>query len=136
MKNLLVSALKIIPRSKFQYRLSSETSINEFGQRVHLYGDWNDAYGIVQPGIISSFGGKNISEKDYKDIGLDISRSCITIWIKDIYLRNTADRETSDQVLYGGRVWNVIQCADWDIYNGWRRCFCQEAMNLEGETVP
>ena len=74
-KHIFDMAMKIIPRNAFQYRKFNGVSTNQFGQRITTYTDWNNGFGVVQPGIISSFGGKNISEKDYKDLGLDFARA-------------------------------------------------------------
>ena len=134
MKNLLEQALKIIPRSNFQYRLFDKRETNEFGQVVPLYGEWHYGYGIVEPGIISSFGGKNIQEKDYKDFGLDFSHETVTAWIRNVQIGTVSNRDSPDQIRYGGKIWNVIQAANWNEYNGWRRCYCQEAKNLGPES--
>lgn len=133
MNNILIEALRVIPKSEFQYRLASKTVTDEFGQRVNTYGDWINGIGIVQPGIVSAFGGRNVSEKDYKEMGLDISRSTVTIWISDVPLSTVKGRSTPDQIKYDNRIWNVVQASGWNQYNGWRRCYCQEALNVDEE---
>lgn len=135
MNNILVEALRLIPKSKFQYRLASKTITDEFGQRVNTYGDWINGIGIIQPGIVSSFGGRNVSEKDYKEMGLDISRSTITVWISDVHLSTVKGRSTPDQIKYDNRIWNIVQTSNWNQYNGWRYCYCQEALNVDEEEV-
>lgn len=80
----------------------------------------------VQPGIISSFGGKNISEKDYKDLGLDFSRNYVTIWTSENDIRTVAYQQTADQVVISGKTYNIIQRANWLEYNGWSRYYCEE----------
>lgn len=122
-------AMNIIPPNDFKYRKYDGVTTNEFGQRVTTYTDWADGFGCVQPGIISSFGGKNISEKDYKELGLDFSRATVTVWIKDIVLKSVNGESSCDQIMFEGKVYNVIQAANWNEYSGWRRCYCQEIVD-------
>ena len=125
-KHIFDMAMKIIPRNAFQYRKFNGVSTNQFGQRITSYTDWNNGFGVVQPGIISSFGGKNISEKDYKDLGLDFARATVTVWIKGVELKSVNGESSCDQVMFEGKIYNVIQAANWNEYSGWRRCYCQE----------
>lgn len=129
MTNILKTALHIIPKSKFKYRKALGHTTDEFGQRDSSYGEWVDGTGIIEPGIVASFGSRNISEKDYKDFGLDFSRHSLTLWIPDQKLCTVYQRIPPDQILYEGKIWNVIQVASWQTFNGWQRCFCQEAQN-------
>ena len=119
-------AMNVIPRNVFQYRKYNGVSTDEFGQRIVSYSDWKNGFGIVQPGIISSFGGKNISEKDYKSIGLDFGKATITVWLKGVELKTVNDNKSCDQILFEGKIYNVIQAANWNEYSGWRRCYCQQ----------
>lgn len=125
-ENILERAFKIIPRSKFEYRLFIKTRINDYGQCEPEYTDWADGHGIVQPGIISSFGGKNVSEKDYKELGLDFSRCTVSVWIKDVNLRTLKGSRTPDQIRWQGREFNIIHVSDWLGYDGWKHCYAVE----------
>lgn len=131
MTDILQTALRVIPKVKFQYRFFIERTINEFGQSVISYDDWQNVRGIVEPGVISSFGGKNIEEKDYKQFGLDASRDIITVWMSGIKVGTLTSKDCPDQVKYLGKVYNIVHVENWNSYNGWRRCFCEEAKNIE-----
>ena len=141
LNNILNVAHRIIPPTKFKFRTVKEDTTNEFGQRITVYNDWVDTIGSVQPGIVASFGSKNISEKEYKDFGLDFAHGTITIWLSSDLLNTIHHapstihgRNSTDQVYWSNRIWNVVQVAGWNEYNGWRRCYCVEALNIpEGE---
>ena len=124
--NILKQALSVIGTQTVKIRIAAGSTINAAGVPTVTYGDPIVVSGSVQPGIISSFGGKNVSEKDYKDMGLDWSRSYITVWIPDVGLSVIHDKKTTDTVEYNGRIFNVIQVADWLDQNGWKRCYCVE----------
>lgn len=129
--NLLERALRVIPRVAFEYRKFKGRTTNESGNVVQEYNEWIATSGMVQPGVISSFGGKNVSEDDYKDMGFDWSKRHLTVWCK-ADLDNIRDNVAPDQVRYLGRVYNVIRCSDWDDYDGWKRCYCVEDLSVEG----
>ena len=124
--NILKSALSIIGSHTVKIRIATGTAVNDAGVPTVTYSDPIVVSGSVQPGIVSSFGGKNISEKDYKDMGLDWTRSYITVWIPDVGLKPIHDKKSTDTVEFNGRIFNVIQCADWGTQNGWKRCYCCE----------
>ena len=124
--NILKSALSIIGSHTVKIRVATGTAVNDSGVPTVTYSDPIVVSCSVQPGIVSSFGGKNISEKDYKDMGLDWTRSYITVWIPDVGLKPIHDRESTDTVEFNGRIFNVIQCADWELQNGWKSCYCVE----------
>lgn len=133
--NILNRAFHVIPKVKFKFRIANGVATDDFGQRSVDYGPWIDTEGMVQPGIVASFGSRNISEKEYKDFGLDFARGSITIWLSTntigtIHGPSTIHgKESTDQVLWNDRIWNVVQVANWNEYNGWRRCYCEEALN-------
>lgn len=124
--NILKSALSIIGSHTVKIRIATGTAVNDAGVPTVTYSDPIVVKGSVQPGVVSSFGGKNISEKDYKDMGLDWTRSYITVWIPDVGLKPIHDKKSTDTVEYNGHIFNVIQCADWELQNGWKRCYCVE----------
>ena len=124
--NILKSALSIIGSHTVKIRIATGTAVNDAGVPTVTYSEPIAVSGSVQPGIVSSFGGKNISEKDYKDMGLDWTRSYITVWIPDVGLSVIHDKKSVDTVEFNGRIFNVIQCADWELQNGWKRCYCAE----------
>lgn len=127
--NIMLKALRMIGSTTIQYRKFTGNSTDEIGQRVTTYSDWSAPFeGSVQPGIISSFGGKNVGEKDYAEMGLDFSRSYVTVWA-DVQIENISDKESPDQIKVYGKIYNVIQCADWIEYNGWKRMYCVEVKN-------
>lgn len=124
--NILKQALSVTGTQTVKIRIAAGSTINAAGVPTVSYGDPIVVSGSVQPGIVSSFGGKNISEKDYKDMGLDWTRSYITVWIPDVGLSVIHDKKSADTVEFNGRIFNVIQCADWELQNGWKRCYCVE----------
>ena len=124
--NILKSALSIIGSHTVKVRIAAGVSVNDSGVPTVTYSDTIVVSGSVQPGIVSSFGGKNISERDYKDMGLDWTRSYITVWVPDVGLKPIHDKKSTDTVEYNGRIYNILQSADWETQNVWRRCYCCE----------
>lgn len=125
-RNILKTALSVIGSHTVKIRIASGVTVSDAGIPTVSYSAPITVKGSVQPGIVSSFGGKNISERDYKDMGLDWTRSYITVWVPDVGLSVVHDRKSSDTVEFEGRIFNVIQCADWEVQNGWKRCYCVE----------
>lgn len=128
--NILAKALGLIRGSFVEARHYTTGTTNEFGISIKGYGEWAQYDGIVEPGIVSAFGGKNISEKDYEFMGLDWSRYYVTAWIKGANLENIHSDTGTDQIRYNGKVFNVIQIANWSEYDGWQRCYCVEDTNV------
>ena len=131
MKNLLRLAHTLIRRVAFEYRIAGVTKTNEFGQRVSEYGDWTMTRGMVESGLVSSFGSKNLAEISYKDLGLDPSRRTITVWLEASDISTSAGRKTCDQVRVGGKIYNILRLEDWLGYDGWKRAYCQEVLETE-----
>lgn len=131
--NLHRIANRIIPRQKIQWRKSGVTFIDEYGVARSSFGAWQDVYAHVMPGIISSFGGKNINERDYKDMGLDFSKNYYTVYVDGIDVRTVCEQGSADQFRVDGKVFNVIQTEDWSEfgYNGWKRCYCVQVIDGE-----
>ena len=63
--NVLTVAQNVIGTEPIEFRKCLGSTI-EHGQVIVSYSPWKSVRACVQPGIVSSFGGKNISEKDYK----------------------------------------------------------------------
>jgi len=130
--NIHKLASSLIPQQNIEWRKAATSTVDQYGQVTSTYANqnaWNTARAHVQPGIVSSFGGKNISEKDYKEMGLDWSRRYVTIWVSDANITSVAGAQSTDQIRIGGnRIFNVIQVADWIEYNGWKRCYCVEVL--------
>ena len=124
-KNILDIASKIIPRQKIQYRKYIEDEVNEYGVVIQKFSEWKDILAHVQPGIISSFGGKNINERMYHEMGLDWSRNYITVWAK-VDVNTTVLNKAADQFNVNGKIFNAVMTADWIEFNGWKRIFCVE----------
>jgi len=132
--NLHRIANRLIPRQRVQWRKALDTVISEDGIAVSGYGEWNSILAHAMPGIISSFGGKNINERDYKDMGLDFSRNYYTVYCDNIDVRTVCEQHSADQFMINGKVFNVIQTEDWEEfgYNGWKRCYCVEVIGESG----
>lgn len=132
--NLHKIANRLIPRQRIQWRKALDTVISEDGIAVSGYCEWNAILAHAMPGIISSFGGKNINERDYKDMGLDFSRNYYTVYCDNIDVRTVCEQHSADQFMINGKVFNVIQTEDWEEfgYNGWKRCYCVEVIGESG----
>ena len=127
-KNMYRLAQVLIPRERFEYRIPTENIITGAGRIVPSFGEWKSARAFIQPGIVSSFGGKNIEEKDYKDMGLDFSHRYITLWVDSADIGTVANGVSAVQVKVRDRIWNVIHTADWIVFNGWKRIYAEEVM--------
>lgn len=127
--NILRMAARVIPRTTIEYRVSGSSTTNEYGIRTSSYGDWIPIRAHTNPGIISSFGGKNIEERDYKDMGLDFSHRFITVWCDGADIKTLVKKDSPDQIRIGTSVFNVIQIADWLDFNGWKRIYCEEVLS-------
>lgn len=133
--NLHKVANRIIPRQRIEWRKAESSETDRYGVMRSRYGAWKTVFAHVMPGIISSFGGKNINERDYKDLGLDFSKNYYTVYVDGIPVRTVAEQDSADQFLIKGRVFNVIQTEDWDEfgYDGWKRCYCVQAIDSREE---
>ena len=121
-------ASRVIPRTDIEYRIAGASTTDAYGVRKSTYGAWTTIRAHVQPGIISSFGGKNIEERDYKDMGLDFSHRFITVWCDNIDISTLAKKDSADQIKVGNSIFNIIQVADWLDFSGWKRIFCEEVI--------
>lgn len=131
--NLHRMANNIIPRQKIQWRKAGDATVSEYGVASAEYGAWQDVFAHVMPGIISSFGGKNINERDYQEMGLDFSKNYYTVYVDNIDVRTVCEQHSADQFKINGKVFNVIQTEDWEEfgYNGWKRCYCVKIIDVE-----
>lgn len=129
-KSLHKLANRLIPRETIQYRTSKASTTNEYGVRSSNYSDnWISIRAHVMPGIISSFGGKNINARDYKDFGLDFSKNYYTVYTDDVNVQTLVHKDSPDQFMFhNGKIFNIIQTEDWLEYNGWKRCYCEEVI--------
>lgn len=121
--NILDIALSILPSTVVQIRKTLGTTINKYGQAEAVYSEWIDVYGMVQPG----------GEQNEHTQGIDFSKKFVTIWLRGIALDGTHIQWAPDQILYIGKVFNVVSVKDWFPYDNFRECECVEAVNL-GET--
>lgn len=129
--NLHKIANSIIPRQRIEWRKSGESFVDDYGQPASSYGEWQSILAHAMPGIISSFGGKNINERDYKEMGLDFSKNYYTVYVDDIDIRTVCEQRSADQFRINGKIFNVIQTEDWAEfgYNGWKRCYCVQVID-------
>lgn len=122
--NILKLAFGMIPHTTVQYRKYQSKTINDFGVATQSYTALASTPASVQPGIVSSFGGKCVELKDYKEMGLDWTRRHITVWMPDVGLEPATNNEGGDQVVYNSMTFNVLQCENWLDYDGWVRIYC------------
>lgn len=123
--DVLSIAVNSIPREKIQYRKYIGENVNDNGIVSQNFTEWSDALAVVEPGIVSSFGGNNINERDYKELGLDWSRNYVTIW-GHLDLHTALINRAPDQVRIRGKIFNIIQTEDWIVFSGWKRMYCEE----------
>jgi len=126
--NIHKIASRIIPTQNVQYRVSGASTTDAYGMRKPSYGNWVSIRAHVNPGIISSFGGKNIEERDYKDMGLDFTHRFLTVWLDGANLKTLVNKDSPDQIKIGDSIFNIIQTADWLDFNGWKRLYCEEVL--------
>ena len=122
-------ASRVIPRKTIKWRKGAETEITDAGIAKSKYGDWIEVRAHVQPGIVASFGSRNIDEKNYKDMGLDWSKRTMTVWIDNSNITTVANQSTTDQFMINGEIFNIIQIADWLECDGWKRCYCEQVID-------
>ena len=130
--NIHKVASRIIPRQTIEWRKGEVSVLSAAGIMRSQHGEWIKIKAHAQPGIVSSFGGKNITEKDYKEMGLDWSHRFFTIWTDDQNITTIAKQETTDQIRIGGEggeVYNIIHIADWLEFDGWKRCYCEQVID-------
>lgn len=131
--NIHKIASRLIPREKVEFRIAGDSYTDDYGIRHSTFGEWHEMMAHVHPGIVSSFGGRNIEERDYKDMGLDFSHRFMTVWCDDKDIRTICGRDSADQLRIRSMVFNVIHVADWIVFNGWKRFYCEEVINEHGE---
>lgn len=119
-------ASSIIPTGKIRFRKFINNSPNDFGIVSQNFSEWQGVAAHIQPGIVSSFGGKGIELKDYKELGLDWSRRHITVWLTDKGLEPCCNKDGADQIKYHDKVFTILQVENWDEFNNWQRCYCVE----------
>lgn len=124
--NIIKSAFRVIPHTTIGYRKFVSKTNNEFGVVSETFTDTSTAVAIVQPGIVSSFGGKCIELRDYKEMGLDWSRRYVTVWMQDVGLEPAVNRDGSDEIIHDGKTFTVLQVENWLEYTGYTRCYCAE----------
>lgn len=128
MFNIHRVASMIIPMQAIEYRNSSGVTISDSGLAKVSYGDWKKIKAHVQPGIVASFGSKNLSEQDYKELGLDWSRLSMTVWLSNSDVQCMALKQSTDQFKINGHIFNILKIADWNDFNGWKRVYCAEIL--------
>lgn len=124
---LLKKALTVVPKTRFKYRIVQSFVTNEIGNTIATYSEWTDAEGAIQPGLTFSFNARGVSSpiEIAKKIGLDISKNMITVFAK-LNLSNIAKQETPDQIMFDGRIFNIMSVSDWYEFDGWKSLICVE----------
>lgn len=119
-------AASVIPMETIEYRMFKESIVNSLGNKTPTYSQWTQIKAHIQPGLITAFGSRALSEKDYKQNGLDFSRNYITLWCDGVDISTVANKDFPDQFSVRGNRYNVIQIADWLAYSGWKQIYCAE----------
>lgn len=127
---LLKRALSVVPPSKFKYRKVVSHHTNDIGNTIAEYTEWIETEGSVQPGLTFSFNARGISNPVQielgKKVGIDMSKNLITVFVKKIDLNNVNDQDAPDQILYDGRIFNIMAISNWNVYDGWKSLTCVE----------
>lgn len=126
--NIHKVASRMIPMESIQYRICQGKSVDEYGQATLVFDEWKPIRAHVQPGIISSFGGKNVEEKVFKQMGLDFTHVYVTIWIDNTDLTLMVHKDGADQLKIRDRIFNVSNITNWIDFNGWKRIYCEEVI--------
>lgn len=114
MINLLNLALPIIHTVTekvtgiFKFRSLFEETVNRIGVKVPTYGGWSTCQGEVQP----------VERSRYEALGLDWSKNYINAW-GSVVVSSVTEVKQPDQILWGGKLWNVTSVNEWNPQNGW-----------------
>lgn len=124
--NIHNMAASMIPRTRISYMKSEGSTISDSGIRTAKYSAPKTLLAHVQPGLVSSFGNKALSESEYGEMGLDFSRKHITLWCDNIDVNTVSDAEFPDRFIIDGSAYNAIKISDWLGFSGWKQIFCVE----------
>lgn len=107
--NLLEGALSVLPFVCFKYRSFRRSEVDEFGQSVQAFNEWKLCRGMVQP----------VNRSLYEDMGLDFTKTYISVWGSIPLDASSEKQDGSDQLLWNGHLWNITAVNEWNQYNGW-----------------
>lgn len=122
---LLNRALSVIPMVPFKFRRFTGITTNEVGSRVQTYGPWISVKrGMIQPGRVGTFMASKEGSRDFKDMGMDWAGDGISVWTSED-IDNIRTGESPDQILWSGKVWNIMDVSNWHGYDGWKKLYCE-----------
>lgn len=124
-RNMFDRATAIIPTQKIKYRIPTGKSVSASGRLTPVYSAWQTLKCVLEPGLVSSFASKNLSDKDYKRVGMDFSINSYTVWAKVDDIFPVRDGEAACQFQIFGKVYNVKQMEDWAMIDGWKRIYSE-----------
>lgn len=124
-RNMFDRATAIIPTQKIKYRLPAGRLVSASGRLTPIYSEWRTLKCVLEPGLVSSFASKNLSDKDYKRVGMDFSINSYTVWAKTDDIFPVHDGEAACQFQIFGKVYNVKQMEDWAMTDGWKRMYSE-----------
>ncbi|VFR32551.1 Phage protein [plant metagenome] len=111
--NLLALAGGVIAMQTAQWRRFKSRAqngrglwVNEFDPDVPIRGSW-------QP----------VGESTIRDLGLDTSKRYFNLYTSNP-IDNVQRGEAPDQIVYGGRLHDVVGHSDWYAQDGWRGIMC------------
>lgn len=110
MNNLLNIALRAIPSTTIQYEKYLASGIGFGGIAKNTY----DA-----PKTIINAVAQPLSNKLYKEYGLDFQKRYMRFFASCDMLALEYDNASPDRITYDGTKWIVVQVKRWHSYNGW-----------------
>lgn len=113
--NLLNQAFRVIPQQTFTYYKYKGNTISDEGNIVGDYEAGIDFKGSVQA----------VDNKMYQQFGLDFSKKYIQIF-SSLNIQNVEGQEMPDKVKWNGKDYNVVNCSDWYIQDGWTNIIAVE----------
>ena len=126
--NVLKKAFTHIPTTTVQYRKYLGKTVSSAGLLTTSYSNWNASKAVVEPGVVSSFGGANREQQLYNDNGLNFGHKFVTVWICNADLNTVSNQDTPDQIQYDNKTYNIREVANWLNFDGWKRLYCEEVI--------
>ena len=112
-QNLLNMCLTLIAKQTIDYYQFVSRALNPVGQDVTTYADPVTMYGSFQA----------VTRKLYTLYGLDLQKDYSTFYASADILDVTRD-VSGDQIVYGGRRYQVESDNDWFRQDGWKGVLC------------
>ena len=126
--NLLRKASRIIPTEEIRWRRFVSSEVNSIGNTIPVYTKWESIKANVQPGLTFSFNARGVasSTEIAKQLGIDLTKEIITVYVANLNITNVHGQTMPDQVSYNGKIYNIWSVSNWYEYDGWKSLICVE----------